>query len=443
LEEEDVLRSSTLELFVCARCFDDYAIEEFIKAHAVKKQCSFCGRRNLRKAIAAPGEDVLEFFLRGIGSEFDDVGRHSLPFDQEEGKYIVPVYGIWDLVHDQFADISSSDRILDWIVESFNDGRQWCDRNPLILSPEEGLVAGWKDFCAAVKHKTRYLFFETPPQQASGELPEPGEEPHYVHPAKLLEEIGADVKSAGLIREIPAGTSIFRARPHGRGICYTTPADLGPPLEDRAKAGRMNAAGIVVFYAALDEITALAETAHRAPCASIGTFVLTRPARVLDLRNLPPVPSIFDESKIDLRLPLRFLHSFRIDISEAVVPDERVHVEYAPTQVVSEFIKLRFTDQEGNRVDGVLYPSSRRREGCNAVLFANRDNVEGIPSDGYAQPEKWLLLTASKTVLVEDGIRLRAYWHYVQQGRTDGFALRNWLEAEAEILGIDGKQIED
>jgi hypothetical protein len=165
--------------------------------------------------------------------------------------------------------------------------------------------------------------------------------------------------------------------------------------------------------------------------------VLTRPARVLDLRNLPPVPSIFDESKIDLRLPLRFLHSFRSDISEAVVPDERVHVEYASTQVVSEFIKLRFTDQDGNRVDGVLYPSSRRHEGCNVVLFTNGENVERIPSDAYPPPEKWLRLNASKTIHVEDEIRLRAYWRYVQQVRRNGFALDDWLQGEAEILGID------
>lgn len=431
------LSGASLEPFVCAQCFDDYAIKEFIRAHAVEKHCSFCRRRNLRKAIAAPGEEVLEFFLRGIHSEYDGVGKHSLPYDSEEGRYIVPVYTIWELVHDQYTDISSNEHVLNWIVDSFNDGRQWCDRNPLILSPEEGLISGWRDFCEAVKHRTRYLFFEPPPQQAPGALPEPGEEPHYVHPARLLEEIGESVKSAGLIREIPAGTAILRARPHDRAAQYSTPADLGPPSEDRAKAGRMNAAGIVVFYGALEKITALAETAHRAPCASIGTFELTRPARVLDLRNLPSVPSIFDESKMEQRLPLRFLHSFRDDISEPIKPDDRVHIEYAPTQVVSEFIKSRFTDQNGNRVDGVLYPSSRRREGCNAVFFANRDNVEGIPSDTYPPPEKWLRLTASKTISVEDKIRLRAYWLYVQQGRRDGFALDDWLQAEAEILGID------
>jgi hypothetical protein len=42
-----------------------------------------------------------------------------------------------------------------------------------------------------------------------------------------------------------------------------------------------------------------------------------------------------------------------------------------------------------------------------------------------------------KDTQVEDEIRLRAYWLYVQQGRKEGFALDDWLQAEAEILGID------
>jgi len=34
---------------------------------------------------------------------------------------------------------------------------------------------------------------------------------------------------------------------------------------------------------------------------------------------------------------------------------------------------------------------------------------------------------------VEDKIRLRAYELYEQRGRIDGFALDDWLQAEAEI----------
>jgi hypothetical protein len=199
----------------------------------------------------------------------------------------------------------------------------------------------------------------------------------------------------------------------------------------------MNAAGIVVFYGALDEATAVAETGRRKPAISIGTFELARPIRVLDLTNLPPVPSIFDESRFDLRVPLRFLHRFCRDISEPVYPDDRVHVEFTPTQVVSEFIKLRFKDQDGNSVDGVLYPSSRRHLGQNIVLFANRDNIEGIPSEWYSDTPKLLRLVNARTVSVEDQIRQRAYMLYVQRGRRNGFTLDDWIQAETELLGIE------
>jgi hypothetical protein len=36
---------------------------------------------------------------------------------------------------------------------------------------------------------------------------------------------------------------------------------------------------------------------------------------------------------------------------------------------------------------------------------------------------------------IEEQIRFRAYMLYVQLGRRNGFALDDWLQAEAEILG--------
>ena len=49
---------------------------------------------------------------------------------------------------------------------------------------------------------------------------------------------------------------------------------------------------------------------------------------------------------------------------------------------------------------------------------------------------------------VEEKIRLRAYELYEQRGRIDGFALDDWLQAEAEIRGAPkpgskSKQIRD
>ena len=40
----------------------------------------------------------------------------------------------------------------------------------------------------------------------------------------------------------------------------------------------------------------------------------------------------------------------------------------------------------------------------------------------------------------EERIRSRAYELYDQRGRVDGFALDDWLQAEAEILGTQMQQ---
>jgi DUF2934 family protein len=41
----------------------------------------------------------------------------------------------------------------------------------------------------------------------------------------------------------------------------------------------------------------------------------------------------------------------------------------------------------------------------------------------------------------EERIRRRAYGLYVQRGRVDGFALDDWLQAEAEILGAQKPKV--
>src|ERR1035437_1524429 len=240
-EEEQARRYSSTDKFVCARCFDDYAIKDFIKANASVKQCSFCSHRNPRKNIAAPGNAVLEFILRGIDSEYDDADSHALPYDSEEGEYMVPIYNIFDIIYEQHPDISSDDAVLSWIGNSISDGCTWCHAEPAILSREEGLVAGWEDFCEQVKHKTRYLYFDAPPDTAPGELSDPGTEPFYVHPSRLLEELAELVNTARLIRDLRAGTPVFRARQHDEGVAFATTDELGPPPADAATAGRMNA----------------------------------------------------------------------------------------------------------------------------------------------------------------------------------------------------------
>src|SRR6185437_6461579 len=103
-----------------------------------------------------------------------------------------------------------------------------------------------------------------------------------------------------------------------------------------------------------------------------------RDALILDLTHLPPVPSVFaelaDSLEYDPRPRLRFLHSISHEISRPVARDDRVHIEYVPTQVVTEYVRTAVTIN-GRSVDGIRYRSSRRRAQTALVLFADQDNL--------------------------------------------------------------------
>ena len=51
--------------FVCAKCFSDEALREFISGIATSKKCDFCGRTSSKK-IAAPFEAVSERSLSAL-----------------------------------------------------------------------------------------------------------------------------------------------------------------------------------------------------------------------------------------------------------------------------------------------------------------------------------------------------------------------------------------
>jgi hypothetical protein len=108
----------------------------------------------------------------------------------------------------------------------------------------------------------------------------------------------------------------------------------------------MSPAGISMFYGALNEETALQETCVRhdgKPAeATIATFELVEDLYVLNLTALPEYPSVFgsDEANLD-RPTVHFVHSFVRDFTQAVEKDGREHIEYVPSQVVTEYVRYR------------------------------------------------------------------------------------------------------
>ena len=143
-------------------------------------------------------------------------------------------------------------------------------------------------------------------------------------------------------------------------------------------AGRMNPAGISYFYCALQSGTAIAETVPSPPVtAAVATFETTREISVLNLCELPPLPSLFDSAKRTEYEWLMFLHGFVAEISEPVRKDGREHIDYVPSQVVSEWFAQVFRPKgRKSRLDGLLYPSAVARGGKNLVLFPTSRSYE-------------------------------------------------------------------
>ncbi len=66
--------SSAGDTFVCADCFEDYAIRNFIESIAENNECDYCGETS-EEAVAAPIDDVIEFIVNGIESEYENPGN--------------------------------------------------------------------------------------------------------------------------------------------------------------------------------------------------------------------------------------------------------------------------------------------------------------------------------------------------------------------------------
>jgi hypothetical protein len=144
----------------------------------------------------------------------------------------------------------------------------------------------------------------------------------------------------------------------------------------------MSPAGIPMFYGASNVATAIAETARVGhDVASIGRFEPVRELWVVDLAQVPEIPSLFDEQRRGMRASLRFLHGFVRDLTRPVSRNGAEHIDYVPTQIVTEYLRYLFRFDENESVDGLVFTSSRDSSGECFVLFAEREHCIEADAD--------------------------------------------------------------
>lgn len=291
----------------------------------------------------------------------------QLPYDSAEGGYQGKTWSTAELFFDHLEIQLPRDNknALYTAICSQLGFEPWCDLDWMYLDPDEALRFSWARFCDNVKYHRRYFFHHL--GESTDEY-----DPNSYSPQELLTAIAQLSAKFGLIRELPAGTPLWRARADIRRYQRTTPLDFGPPPAERAlQSNRMNPPGISMMYAASSPHTAKLET--RATSAKVGLWRTLRGIRILDLRTPPNIPGIFSDESDRNTLAAHFLFDFRYDIMTPVVRDERIHIDYLPSQIVSEFLR-DFPFREG-RLDGIAYGSTVTTDGWNIALFVNKLDV--------------------------------------------------------------------
>ena len=362
---------------VCTGCVGDDDLKAFIRANQGERGCSFCGRRS---APCAPLSELAEFIGERMGTFY---GRavDQLPYDGREGGYqgwhpdteelLFDTIGL-DLPRDLDGSLARA------IVDEIGDDA-WTNYDWLRLEIDEAFRLDWGRFCQAVKHQRRFFFHRIGPEDEH--------DPDGRSLPEFLADLGKLINELDLIRTMPAGYRLYRARARAAGRRFTTASELGPPPPQFAtQTNRMNPPGIPMFYGA--ETRRLACTEARQPLLSVGRFHTQRPVRLLDLASLPPVPGFFSTASRRERQGYRFLHEFAALIAEPVAGDDRTHVDYIPTQVFTEFLRdYRF---RAGPIDGVRYRSATGAAGANVVIFATQQDVcDGPPEQPLEEDEPW------------------------------------------------------
>jgi hypothetical protein len=372
---------------VCIDCFADYALKNYVSKNHAVEWCNFCCRNSDCK-IAADPSDVLAYFENCLSHDWE-APEDCLYYDSREGGWqtggLAVVYDGYDLIQEVFSDCFENSKLLEYFSYELSDNN-YVETSFARLSAGEVYQYSWESFTHTVKHRKRYLFSQINDTEAEASDEE------LIPTASFVNVISGYIVSNSLIIEVPVGTKFYRVR------IYETPFELTgqklgtSPVEKANYSNRMSPAGIAMFYGGLAEETALIETidndVNRAQNkkAAIGKFQTLRTLRIVDFTKLPRIPSLFDDELRELRDGLTILHAFIKDLSKPIKKDGREHIEYVPTQIITEFIR-DFLKVNGQRIDGIYYPSSRNgKPAC--VLFIDNDNCV----DSHDDTEGILLL---------------------------------------------------
>jgi RES domain/HEPN/RES N-terminal domain 1 len=386
---------------ICIGCIGDSFLREEVRQSAEEGSCSYCGGDDRVTSL----QDLADRIHEVLKAQFYVTSSEPEGFD-----YYLAKEGRWDRPGDPVAQIISdiaglddeiSQDIRTYLSDPYRAAKDG-DEDPYgddALYEEQApnlydFKDTWENFCQRLRWRSRFFS-----ESAESDL----------------DSIFGDLDSLKTIRDLPVVRVIspddedrflYRARvafaQSEREAILKRPArELGAPPARLARAGRMNAAGISVFYGAESADTCLSEL--RAPVGSsvvVGRFEIIRPVRLLDMDALAQVyirGSHFDPQFSVLRARAAFLSHLVQTISRPVMPNDETF-DYLPTQAIAEYLATKVKPP----FDGVIFGSSQTGgEGRNVVLFNHASAAEPEDSPPGMTTEFWIRDDETITIFEE------------------------------------------
>ncbi|MDQ2822703.1 MAG: HEPN-associated N-terminal domain-containing protein [Pseudomonadota bacterium] len=391
-EAQDRGFSLSTNTHVCSTCMHQDGLKEFIDKNFGSNTCSYC-RQTGKNIRALNFNKLVEYILECIRTEWGDPANEGLAYETREGGWQGEVLDTYEILQD-LIEIDNLEILRD-IASSILNG-EWCQLDPYGLPYDRELVYGWKNFCSFVINRSRYLFLISKDNIYVGT-----EDSASISPSEILDALARIVEEMKLIRKIPSSQKIIRIRIFDPGEEATTAKSLGSPPAQFAKIpNRMSPAGIPMFYGAFEEKTAVLETylpTKKKKVGIGGVFKANRDLVVLDLSAGRYLPSIFDEIDKRKRTSAKFLINFIKDFSKPIDREDRAHIDYVPTQVVTEYFRHIFKLADGKSLDGIIYPSSKKGGKNAVVIFADTEHCVERASKMADGALLWL----EKTIVID------------------------------------------
>lgn len=383
VDEWDSRGYGEVEGTICSTCITDEALIATVRNEGDDRACDQCGTTPDGLDATVDLQRVVEIVVDGLLLEYDDPINES-HYESAEGGYTVPHCDKYELL--QNFDVVDELSVLHKIADTMT-GDTWCQRGPYAETPTEALRYGWARYAKHTIEKQQGLTLT----EDAGALLDAG--------ALALDSVPQAVADAitdsGNLTTFKAGTQWWRARVHPPNETYTAAKDLGTPPDQFARANRMSAEGKGAFYGATTLDGARAEVAgyaDAAQAATIGRFTQLTDLTLVDLRDYPSVPSLFDEDNRHRRPARQFMHDFIADVTKVAEPEDPDQRQYVPTQIIAAHLRNTLA------VDGICWRSTKDRNVIVTVPFLH--NSAMVDHGDTDSAGRLLLESGTLTVLL-------------------------------------------